>query len=246
MREANAVAAAAAARRLVARADVLVEADAELRRPLEDVEELAERQPEQREDHRDRVQDREEVVGVALHPGVAGREHQPGDADREEQDQRQEVFAEAAARAAAPWSRMRRRIASITPAITRNDAQTRPWKMRKPTSESIGNANVGKPKTNDPVAVEVARHRLEVDPAEHEREGDRDREDAAPHDQQVGEPAQPAARQMKRLSAKSPTTRWTQLAEVARAGAAAGRRPASRAASTAPSAGAAATSRSGR
>ena len=58
--------ATAALRLLAAAAGVLVEADAELRRTLEDVEELAERQPQQREDHRDRVQDREEVVGVAL------------------------------------------------------------------------------------------------------------------------------------------------------------------------------------
>ncbi len=81
-------------RLLAAGAGVLVEADAELRRPLEDVEQLAERQIQQREDDRHRVEDGEEVVGVALHPGVAGREHQSGDADGEQQDERQDVFAE--------------------------------------------------------------------------------------------------------------------------------------------------------
>src|SRR6185436_4044260 len=83
--------AAAAARHPFARRDVLVETDAELRRPLEDVKELAERQIEQREDDRDRVQQREKVVTVALHPRVARGEEQSGDADRGQQDQRQEV-----------------------------------------------------------------------------------------------------------------------------------------------------------
>ena len=60
--EANGCAAAAAPRLLAARAGVLVEAHAELRRPLEDMEQLSERQPQQREDHGDGVEDGEEVV----------------------------------------------------------------------------------------------------------------------------------------------------------------------------------------
>src|SRR5262249_47053395 len=59
------VAARAPGRRLL-RADVAVELDRELGRPLEDVEELAERQPEQGEDDRDRVQERQELVPVPL------------------------------------------------------------------------------------------------------------------------------------------------------------------------------------
>ena len=170
-------------------ADVLVELDAELGRPLEDVEELAERQPQQREDHRDRVQDRQELVGVPLHPGVADRQHQPGDADREQQEQRQEVLLEVLQARRPPWSRSRRCSASSTPAITRNDDQTRPWKMRWPTSESWRKSNSREAEDEDPVAGQVAGHGLEVDPAEHEREGDRRGEDAAPHDEQVGQPA---------------------------------------------------------
>ena len=137
------LAAAAACGLLALRADVPVELDAELGRPLEDVEELAERQPQQREDHRDRVQDGQELVAVALHPGVADRQQQPGDADREEQEQRQEVLLEVLqgggrrGRAAAGCR------ASSTPAITRNDDQTRPWKMRWPTSESWGRRRSG-------------------------------------------------------------------------------------------------------
>src|SRR5215831_15134363 len=57
------LAAAGARRRTRCRAGILVEADAELRRPLKDVEELAEWQPQQREDDGDRVEDGEERVG---------------------------------------------------------------------------------------------------------------------------------------------------------------------------------------
>src|SRR5690606_1437681 len=63
--------AALAPRLLAARALVLVEAHAELRRALEDVEELAERQPQKRHDHGDGVEDREEVERVATQPRVA-------------------------------------------------------------------------------------------------------------------------------------------------------------------------------
>jgi len=35
--------------------------------------------------HGDRMENRQELVGVAPHPGVAGGQHQPGDADRKEQ-----------------------------------------------------------------------------------------------------------------------------------------------------------------
>jgi len=49
-------AASRAAGRLARRAGLAIEGDAELRGPLEDVEELAKRQVEQREDHRDGVE----------------------------------------------------------------------------------------------------------------------------------------------------------------------------------------------
>ena len=154
------LAAAAAARLLAARAGVLVEADAELRRPLEDVEQLAERQPQQRDDHGDRVEDREEVVGVALHPRVARRQHQAGHADREQQQQRQDVLRRTAARATAPWSIIRRRNASITPAMTRNDDHTRPWKIDERRARTRpGSPGPGMPKTNVRYDVQIARAR---------------------------------------------------------------------------------------
>src|SRR5436853_6587162 len=73
--------------------DVFIEADAELRGPLKDVKELSEREPQQREDHGHRMQDREKIVRIAFHPGVACGQHQPGHAHREQKDERQEVFA---------------------------------------------------------------------------------------------------------------------------------------------------------
>src|SRR5690606_5253190 len=65
------MAAAAAVRRLLRAPAILVEGDPELRRPLEDVEELAERQPEEGADHRHRVEDGDERVAVPSHPRVA-------------------------------------------------------------------------------------------------------------------------------------------------------------------------------
>ncbi len=79
---------------LVAAPRVLVEADAELRWTLEDVEQLAERQPQERDDDGSGVKDGEELVAVAAHPGVAGGQHQSADADREQQEQRQDVLPE--------------------------------------------------------------------------------------------------------------------------------------------------------
>ena len=47
--------------------------------------------------------------------------------------------------AAAPSSRMRRRTASITPAITRNDDHTSPWNRKNAITESCGNRKAGNP-----------------------------------------------------------------------------------------------------
>ena len=73
-------------------AGLLVEAHAKLRRALENVEQLSERQIQQREDHGGRVENRQEIIRVALHPRVAGREHQAGYADCEKQHQRQQIL----------------------------------------------------------------------------------------------------------------------------------------------------------
>src|SRR5262249_25271344 len=64
--------ASAAAGLLLLLSYVFVEAYAELSRSLEDVKQLAEWKPKQREDYSDGVQYGEEIVGVTLHPGIAG------------------------------------------------------------------------------------------------------------------------------------------------------------------------------
>src|SRR5688572_11119446 len=65
------MAAAAAARRLAAHGDILVEFYAKLRRPLENVEELPEGEPQQGHNHGDCMDKREKFVAVPLQPGVA-------------------------------------------------------------------------------------------------------------------------------------------------------------------------------
>ena len=82
-------------------AGLLVELDAELRGPLEDVEELAERQEEQRGDHRDGVQNRQEAVRRTAQPFLRNRQRQAGHRNREQHDDRQEIHAELLQRAGA-------------------------------------------------------------------------------------------------------------------------------------------------
>ena len=94
--------------------------------------------------------------------------------------------------ATAPWSIMRRRNASITPAMTRNDDHTSPWKMTKASADSTGKSCTGNPEYEGAVHMQVARHCFEVNPAPDQRKGDRGGEHAAPHDQPVREPAEPA------------------------------------------------------
>src|SRR5262245_8145015 len=60
-----------AASKLLGGADGLVEARADLCRTLEDVEQLAERQPEEGGDHGDGVQDGDELERISPQPGVA-------------------------------------------------------------------------------------------------------------------------------------------------------------------------------
>jgi hypothetical protein len=147
---------------------------------------------------------------------------------------------------AAPSSRMRRRMASITPAITRNDAHTSPWKTANAASEPVWNGGGREAEDDDAVGLELAEHRLEVEPAEDEREGDRHGEDAPPHDEHVGQPAQRVAPEDEpvgqHLAAEAVQPRPQRCA----AGSRAGRRRPSRAASRAWSAGARATCCSGR
>ena len=108
MLEANGLAAPRATRRIARGSDLAVERDAELRRPLENVEELAEWQVEQREDHGDRVQLRQEDEVQPAHQMRRHRQEDPGDRHREQHDQRKQVGAEL-------LDRQRAAIAAATP-----------------------------------------------------------------------------------------------------------------------------------
>jgi hypothetical protein len=63
---------------------------------------------------------------VAAEVGVHGRRQQPELQHHQDEDEGGRMSSPNCCTAAAPWSIMRRRNASITPAMTRNDAQTRP------------------------------------------------------------------------------------------------------------------------
>ena len=225
------MAAATAVRRFLGAPDVLVEPDAELRRPLEDVEELSERQPEERADHRDRVEDREERVGVALHPGVAGGEHQPGEADGEEQDQRQEVFGE-------PLNGRGALLAHAPPHgqhHARDHQERRPdqaVEQEEPEERVVRKAERREAERDRLVQREIAGNRSKVQPAEDQRKGDGDGEQAAPHDEHVGEPAQPIPREDEAIAEHVERRRAGPTCQRCAVAIRAGRTPASRAAST--------------
>ncbi len=84
--------AAAAQGGFFSRPDVLIKSDAELCGALKDVKEFSEGQPQKRKDNRNGMSDREKIIGVTLHPGIAGRQQQSGDADRKQKNQGQKIF----------------------------------------------------------------------------------------------------------------------------------------------------------
>src|SRR5215469_15761641 len=60
-------------------AGLLVQLDAELRGPLKDVKEFAERKKQESGDDRDRVQNRQEAIGFAAQPFLRNRQRESGD-----------------------------------------------------------------------------------------------------------------------------------------------------------------------
>ncbi len=137
------------------------------------------------------MEDREEVVGVALHPRVARREHQPGDADREQQHERQKVLAEL-------LERGRPALAHTAPHRQHHPdhyQDRRPDEAvedQKSEDRVDGKGEGRKAEHVGAIPLEVVRERLEVHPPEDERERDRRRDHAAPHDQEVRAPPCPA------------------------------------------------------
>ncbi len=142
-----------------------------------------------------------------MHPGVADRQQQAGDADGEQQQQGQEVLAEL-------LQGRRPLIAQPTAhgqQHASDDQQGRPHEtVEDDETEQRMDGELVRRETEhvDAIACQVAGHRLEVDPAENEREDDGEGGEAAPHDEEVGGPTRAGLRrQMKRLPAKSATRR---------------------------------------
>ena len=79
---------------IVPSASLAIERHAELRRPLEDVEELSERQPEQREDHGDGVQLRQKDKMQPAHQVGRDRQEDARDRHREEHHEPRSPAAE--------------------------------------------------------------------------------------------------------------------------------------------------------
>src|SRR5439155_16729676 len=66
----------------------------------------------------------------------------------------------------------------------------------------------------DAIPAEVVGEALELEPAEDQREGDGDGNQAAPQDHQVGQPAQPAAAQDERVESEHDAEAPAELLEV--------------------------------
>src|SRR6516164_4479630 len=86
--------ASSAFRRLFCSRDILVKANADLRGPLKDMEELSKWEPEESDDHRYRMSERQELIAVAAQPGVTDREQETRETHRKQQNQRQDIFPE--------------------------------------------------------------------------------------------------------------------------------------------------------
>src|SRR3954449_9646818 len=67
-----------------------------------------------------------------------------------------------------------------------------------------------------PVRLHVARYRLEMDPAENQRKRDREREDAAPHDQRVRQSADAVALEDEAVQREVGGHAYEPVANVAR------------------------------
>src|SRR6185437_17104919 len=169
-----------------------VEVERELRGALEDVKELPEGEVEEREDHRDGVELREEAVVVAAQPVRGDGEQEAGDRDREEQEEGEQVGRELldGERAAVPRASPEREADA--------DDHERSGDVEHVEDERGERAREREAEDAKAEDVGVVRGlrvpgRLEADPAERERERDRGGEQAAPEDARVrGPPARRA------------------------------------------------------
>ena len=96
--------------------------------------------------------------------------------------------------AAASRSRIRRRMAIITPAMTKNGGPHQAMKDDGTQNRFNGKRKRLESEEHDAVAIEIVALDGKMDPAENERESDCRRQNAAPHDQPMGSAARSAAK----------------------------------------------------
>ena len=147
------------------------------------------------------MKDREEIVRVPFHPGIAGREHQAGPADGEEQHERQDVLAELLQRDGGV-------INHAAPEREHHAGDDEERRPHEPVKDHEGRRRLdrevanGKSEDERAVRLEMPRHGLEVNPAPHERKRDQRRDDAAPHDQPMRQPSETAAPEDENIRGK--------------------------------------------
>lgn len=161
-------------------AHIFVEAHPNLCGALKDVKKFAKGQPQKRADDRNRVQNGDKVIGVTLHPSVAGREHNAGEADAKEEDERQKILGE--------HLQSSRPLLAHTAAHGQhhpgNDNQRRPdqpMKGQKGENRAHREGEGGKAKDIGAVKFQICGDRLEMQPAKDKGKGNPNREYAAPH-----------------------------------------------------------------
>ena len=166
-----------------------VERDAELCRPLKDVEELAERQIQQGEDDGHGMQLGQKHEMEALHQVGRHREKHAGHRHGEQHHERQQVGAEllhgqAAAVLCAPPHREKHTQQNQGRRNIEDVEDERRQQAVEAEREHV------QAEHERPIHVLGGGGRLEVNPAERQREGDRRRQDAAPEQAPVRRPTQ--------------------------------------------------------
>src|SRR6516164_3664622 len=157
--------------RLFGSSDNLIKANTNLRGPLKDMEELSKREPKERDDHGYRVSERQKLITVAAQPGVAHRQQETRETHGKQQNQRKDIFPE----------KLNRGGSFITHAAVHSNHDTRhneegcpdqPVKDDKAENGFYFEYGGREAEDKDPVAVQIAWHRFEHEPAKDQGKGD--------------------------------------------------------------------------
>src|SRR5579871_493609 len=188
----------------------LIELHAQLCGSLKNVEELPERQKEQRGNYGDRVQDRKKTVELAAQPVLRNRKRQPGYRNCKEQNDRQKIESEG-------LYRLRAAVPEPPPQRQTNTGKHENCGNVQPVKKKLRHQGVQleslcrKSVHDDYVRFLIGRQRTKRNPPEHQRKRDRDRENTAPEQELVHPPAQcrtfadkSLRRKMRRREMKQP------------------------------------------